>query len=149
MCQQHIIESKYCHILICQKFICSDFLNKMFRKAKPKLSPPSPPTIEQILEDLETFQVEKPDIEKIRSYNPSTQNSQSVGSPTEINAETVAEWWKTFETFQTDIHDLHKMRRNFNIAKNELSEASNAISSKSNKIKEKIDKSLANVREIS
>lgn len=120
----------------------------MFRKSKPKLSPPAPPTIEQILEDLETFQVEKPEIEKIRTYNhqPLSANSSQSGSTSgDTNDEAVSEWWKTFETFQSDIHDLHKLRRNFKLAKNEMIEASDSIISKSNEIKKEISEALSNV----
>ena len=88
----------------------------MFRRRKPQLSPPLPPVFSDILQDLETFEIEK-NIEEIRQFEPSsdspasnTSNSsssfsdQANSSASNIYKKDLENWWKAFETFTSDIH---------------------------------------------
>lgn len=102
-----------------------------------------------MLVDLETFQSEKPPLEQTRTFdaigaNTSTEsspnNSSSVAAVTNVN-----EWWKTFETFQSDVQYLKQIRREFKQARTELDEANADIVQHSERMKQQIAEALAKI----
>lgn len=120
----------------------------MFGRSKTQLTPPTPPTFAQILEDMETFQVEKPIVEKVRTYDAHNFSGGDTSSSFNTSVtNNVNEWWKTFETFQCDVHDMKQIRRDFRSAKQELSAANTQIQSQSDRIKADIEKAIRIVEE--
>lgn len=111
----------------------------MFKKAKAELKPPKPPTFAQILEDMETFLVEKPAIEKVRTLPNSTTNPEG-NSNTSCND--VEMWWKVFETFYSDNEDLQNVRRKINASQKLLEEKKKEITDKTDSIQQEIDVAL-------
>lgn len=117
------------------------------------MPPPTAPTFAQILEDLETFQSEKPPLEHTRTFdvsgvNTSTENSQNSSSSSGAASVTnVNEWWKTFETFQSDVRDLKHIRREFKQARTELNEANADIIQHSERMKQQIAEAVAKVED--
>lgn len=128
----------------------------MFRKKSTKLSPPDPPTFDQILEDLKTFKVEQPEVPKVRSIIPSDEQVQPIFgtgtsqpvSPSPQTTVDIADWWKTFETFLCDINDLNKLKSNLEQAKSDLDIASSLIKSRASIIKNQIQSELDDVKKL-
>lgn len=109
----------------------------MFKKSKPELTPPKPPTFTEILEDMETFLVEKPPIERVRSL-PNASNSPE-GSSNNVDLEN---WWKVFETFYSDNEDLQSIRRKIIACQKELEGSKTEIKDKTDSIQHQIDVAL-------
>lgn len=104
----------------------------MFKITKTELKPPQPPTFGQILEDMETFLVEKPPIEKVTSL-PTTP---------EVNTNDVEGWWKVFETFYSDNEDLQTVRRKLVASQKLLEDQKIEIIEKTDSIQRDIDVAL-------
>lgn len=124
----------------------------MFKRTQAPLPPPAAPTFAQILEDLETFQSEKPPLEQTRTFitsgNTSTESSQNTSSSSGTASVTnVNEWWKTFETFQSDVQHLKHIRREFNQTSADLNEANADIVQQAERMKQQIAEALAKVEE--
>lgn len=103
----------------------------MFKKSIPNLSPPEPPTIDEILEDIETFRIDKPTLKPTRELAASTTKQQSE-----------EEWWNAFETFLQDCTDFKTIRSQILEYKNRLKEADEEILEVSNQIKKEIEETL-------
>lgn len=126
----------------------------MFKRSQAPLPPPTAPTFAQILEDLETFQSEKAPLEQTRTFdisgggNMSTESSQNTSSSSGAAPVTnVNEWWKTFETFQSDVQHLKHIRREFKQARAELNEANADVVHHSERMKQQIAEALAKVED--
>lgn len=104
----------------------------MFKKSIPNLSPPEPPTIDEILEDLETFRIDKPVLKPTREVTVSQTKQQ----------QSEEEWWKAFETFLQDCTDFKTIRSQILEYKNRLKEADDEILEVSNQIKKEIEETL-------
>lgn len=102
----------------------------MFRKTKTELKPPPPPTFGQILEDMETFLVEKFQIEKVTMLS------------TEPNTNDLDNWWRIFETFHSDNGDLQTVRRKLVASQKQLENAKNEIVNKIDSVQSEIDLAL-------
>lgn len=112
----------------------------MFKKTKAELKPPQPPTFAQILEDMETFLVEKPPIEKVRTLPSSSTNPET--NPNNYTCNDVENWWKVFETFYSDNEDLQNVRRKIIASQKLLDEAKKEINDKTDSIQHEIDVAL-------
>lgn len=129
----------------------------MFRRSKSAQHiPPAPPTIEQILEDLETFEVERPDIAPIRTLESSDEQTTSPthGDGVENNADaTVADtdtkeskqldlWWQTFTTFHQDVNELHRRRRRLQLLEADLTDTRDVIATELQDLKRRVESAL-------
>lgn len=86
----------------------------MFKKGK-RLSPaPKPITVEQILSDLETFQLPKSEIDPIRTVSPNDPDFEK-------------QCWKLFETFVDDVDQLKRLQASLLHTKKSLVERSKEI----------------------
>lgn len=112
----------------------------MFKRPQAPSPPPTAPTFAQILDDLESFQSEKPPLEQTRTLDVSLGTSSSSGAESVAN---INEWWKTFETFQSDVRHLKHIRREFKQARAELIEANADIVKHSEHMKQQIAEALA------
>ncbi|XP_037025563.1 uncharacterized protein LOC119066948 [Bradysia coprophila] len=111
----------------------------MFRKTKAELKPPQPPTFASILEDMETFLVEKPPIEKVRTLPSASENAEVNSNSNRNNLE---DWWKVFETFYSDNEDLQNVRRRLNASQKLLEDQKKEITEKTDEIQQDIDLAL-------
>jgi len=108
----------------------------MFKKPKAELKPPTPPTFSQILEDMETFLVEKAPIEKVRTLpNPAT----NLEGTSNTSCNDVENWWKVFETFYSDNEDLQNVRRKIIASQKLLEDTQREINEKTDSIQYEID----------
>lgn len=110
----------------------------MFKKSKPELKPPKPPTFAQVLEDMETFLVEKPPIEKVRTL-PTATNPDGNSN---IISNDVEHWWKVFETFCSDNDDLQNVRRKILASQKLLDDTKREINEATDSIQREIDEAL-------
>lgn len=110
----------------------------MFKKAKTELQPPKPPTFAHIIEDMETFLVEKPPTEKVRTL-PS---SSTIEGNATNSCNDVENWWKVFETFCSDNEDLQVVRRRIIASQKLLNETQKEINEKTDSIQREIDVAL-------
>lgn len=116
----------------------------MFRRSKDALSPPKPPTFAQMLEDLTTFEVERPVPDEVRTIEP---DAMLISTNNEAAARdaNLTQWWNAFETFRTDVQELHKLRRKLIASKNDLVEANDEVAKQIGEVKQKIEDALNSV----
>lgn len=127
----------------------------MFRRSKDKLTPPEPPTFAQILEDLNTFEVERPIAAEVRTLVEATTASNIVAT-TQQNNNTAAtrdanltKWWSAFETFRTDVEDLHRLRRKILSAQQDLVDINDEVDNQVSEARRKIDTAIESVPSVS
>ncbi|XP_055681816.1 uncharacterized protein LOC129789192 [Lutzomyia longipalpis] len=89
-------------------------------------------SVEEILEDMETFRAEKLE-------NPDVRRLQ------EPESTSLEEWWKLFETFQRDVEHMKDIRVRLEELKTHLREKSKKIREQSNEIHEEIEKNLEEI----
>lgn len=105
----------------------------MFKKSTPTLSlPPQPPTIDEILEDIQTFRIDKPIVHTTRELTTSATKQQQSDE----------EWWSVFETFLQDCKDFKTIRAQILEYQNRLKEADEEILEVSNQLKKEIEETL-------
>ncbi|CAD7080193.1 unnamed protein product [Hermetia illucens] len=104
----------------------------MFQRKKQLGPPPSAPTVTEIIEDLETFHVEKPLLVKTRSLDPEGSSD--------------AEWWKVFETFLSDVDDLKRLKALINSYKIKLEASKLEIDTTAKNLQIDIEKHLEGTR---
>lgn len=139
----------------------------MFKKTKQLSPPPVSPTVEEILEDMETFEFDQPICEKTRklpmiknestaavSSTSSTPNSQTTSttpqsdtqSPTTTTNASDGEWWKTFETFLHDVEEFKDIKSKLLELKDRLNVVNNDIMEISDDMKRDITENLDSAR---
>lgn len=130
----------------------------MFRRKSSKLSgkEPKPPTKAEILEDLETFNVDHIRIEETRrrlddnalSHLKKTDTLIApIESPSKNNNESdearqLTEWWNSFEKFLGDIDKLETFQKHFEAKKSNLVKLDDTIALMTDDIQTKITSSL-------
>lgn len=83
----------------------------MFRRSKDDQNPPKPQTFAQMVEDLDTFEVERVPV-VVRTLKADAISVETGDNNNEdIRDANLAQWWDAFETFQTDVQEMHKLRR--------------------------------------
>lgn len=129
----------------------------MFRRSKPQHNAPAAPTFEQILEDLDTFEIEKPELEPVRSLHTITSgknelnqelpvddeaNSSALPSKLDASQQQMGPWLRTFETFRTDVSALHILRRQLQMGKTELQESRQGIHTELDDLRRRVTDAL-------
>lgn len=109
----------------------------MFKRSTKLEPPPAPPTIEEILQDLKTFEIVKSPIIPVRKLDSSSSSSSN---------NTDSEWWKAFQTFLNDVDELKKIRTELNGYKLKLEEAQLEMEITSKNIQNDIDYNLEKTR---
>ncbi|XP_055918968.1 uncharacterized protein LOC129951005 [Eupeodes corollae] len=99
----------------------------MFKKNKNTIQPPTSPSVNELLEDIGTFHVERPVTSKTRSLE---------------TGHNLSEWWKSFETFVEDIEDLTSIHTEINGYKLKLESAKLDVETKSKVIKNDVGDNL-------
>ncbi|KAL9705448.1 hypothetical protein quinque_008966 [Culex quinquefasciatus] len=107
-----------------------------------KLSPqPMPPSVEQIMEDLETFCVERKPLEKIRSLDTNSSSSSSGTDEPDIE-----DWWKVFETYLEDHEQFHTMKVDIENLKKKLLATQSELRTARDNIQRQIDEDLEKIK---
>lgn len=105
----------------------------MFKRSKTKLTPPAPPSLDEIFEDLQTFKLEK---------------SSTIPQPVRtLSAESddIAEWWKLFRTFQYDVVELKALHAKLKAVRKELDTENKELKVKTDTILMEIEEALGKV----
>lgn len=112
----------------------------MFKRNKSKLTPPAPPSLEEILEDLQIFRIERPPttVQPVRSLSTDSLSYTNTSLD-------VAEWWKLFQTFQSDVASLEILQKKLMIVKNVLDTENHELREKIDLILTEIDEALDKV----
>lgn len=130
----------------------------MFRRSKPQHIAPAAPTFEQILEDLETFEVERPEHKPTRTLEKETSasdNTSNTSSQTDVDDDDsknssgsanpehlMAQWLRTFATFRADVQELHRLRRQLQLCTADLSDQGQAIADELKAIERRVSDAL-------
>uniref|UniRef100_U5ESJ8 Uncharacterized protein n=1 Tax=Corethrella appendiculata TaxID=1370023 RepID=U5ESJ8_9DIPT len=110
----------------------------MFKKTNQLSPQPNPPpSIEEILEDLETFKVEKLIREKVQNYHKINELQQE-------NAED-DEWFKVFEKFMQDYQNFNDMKNDIEELRQRLLATQNELQEAKDDIQRKIDENLEKI----
>ncbi|XP_063697797.1 uncharacterized protein LOC134828742 [Culicoides brevitarsis] len=111
----------------------------MFKKSESEKLPPlpKPPTVEQIVEDMETFKEEGHEVEKFREIIADSKNLDR-------------DWWRVFHTFMEDNKQLELTDETIQQLKSSLIDANTEILNAKADIHAKIEEQkrrLAKIRE--
>lgn len=125
--------------------------------------PPAAPTFEQILEDLETFEVERPELEPMRTLETQTSTVSSNCNTTTDNddddrrnsssklpvpvasgnpEQLMAQWLRTFDTFRADVQELHRLRRELQLCRADLTDRGQTIADEMEAIERRVTEAL-------
>jgi hypothetical protein len=102
----------------------------MFGKSKSLAPPPKPPTYDQIVEDLQTFDVARPPRPKVRTV------------PDEADFD---DWWKVFETFSQDLTDLKELKANLMRLKSGIEAKNTHLTREVDTMKTKMEENIAHI----
>jgi hypothetical protein len=105
----------------------------MFTKSKNLKPPPKPPSIDEIMEDLETFEVARPPI-------PTTRKLELADDDADFD-----DWWKVFETFVQDLKDFKELKVNLNELKTKIEEKNSQLTQEIEDTKMKIDENIIKI----
>lgn len=130
----------------------------MFSRKKSNSNPPKPPTKAEILEDLETFQM---DHILNKSHSLGDDNTIGIHSTSDASLNTMDssktfkrdrkesetdgqldEWWIKFEKFLSDIEKLEIYQKQFDLKKANLSKLDESINLMADDIQTRINDSL-------
>lgn len=123
----------------------------MFGRKKTKLdvSLPKPPTKAEILEDLNTFCMDRTVIDPARRRSSTStgvaalasigESSKSSGIEQDVQ---LGNWWNKFETFLSEVDDLESYQKQFNARRENLGKLDSVIRVLSEDIHTQISKSV-------
>lgn len=122
------------------------------RKSKIDGRQPKPPTIPEILQDLETFCVDHVLYEKTRrrpideakndaSINPIESSKSHKNESNDTNRH-LDEWWELFEKFLSDVDKLESYEKQFEAKKMNLSKLNDTIGLMADDVQTRIGDSL-------
>lgn len=116
----------------------------MFKKSKPKVAPPpTAPTLEEMLGDIETFQVSQPNG---NSYSTSAAVEHALlTEPENLPLET---WWQLFDEYDQKVKKLETMEGTLDIQKEKLLECKNKLENNAQNLREGILKQQTSIKEV-
>lgn len=137
----------------------------MFRRSnKSQHIAPAPPTFQQILEDLETFEVERAEHEPLRcldatddvsvaasanQHSTTDENVTNAPAATPVadaeaqeSSERLALWWRTFTTFRHDVNELHRYRRQLQVYEADLIDTRDGIDTELQGLRRRVEDAL-------
>lgn len=115
----------------------------MFRKSKAKVDPPPvAPSLEEMLEDLETFEINKPTVGSTTD-NVDLEHALMT-EPENLSIQT---WWRVFDEYDQKVKKMAETEENLESQRNQLKDCYDKLEANANKLKEGIKKqqSLINV----
>jgi len=113
----------------------------MFKRSKPKIEPPpAAPSVDEMLEDLETFEVNQPPI------SGSTFDLEHV-LLTEPENLTLPAWWQIFDEYDQKVKKLSATEGHLEDQRNKLKECYAKLEKNADKLREGIQKQQALAKE--
>ncbi|KAH8258161.1 hypothetical protein KR038_007195 [Drosophila bunnanda] len=112
----------------------------MFRKNKPKIDPPpTAPSVEEMFEDLKTFEISQPTISN------ATDNSDLEEALLTDSSETLAlsTWWKVFDEYERKVKKLAVSEEDLEQYRVQLQECRDKLEKNANTLCEGIKKQQA------
>ncbi|KAH8284202.1 hypothetical protein KR054_012097 [Drosophila jambulina] len=116
----------------------------MFRKSKPKIEPPpTAPSVEELFEDMKTFEINQPNISNATDNNDLeeallTESSETLTLPT---------WWKVFDEYERKVKKLAASEEDLEQYRIQLQECRDKLEKNANTLREGIKKQQAMAKE--
>ncbi|XP_017036808.1 uncharacterized protein [Drosophila kikkawai] len=116
----------------------------MFRKSKPKIEPPPPtPSVEEMFEDLKTFEINQTSISNATDgfdleQALLTESADSLTLPT---------WWKVFDEYERKVKKLAASEEDLEHHRIQLQECRDKLGKNANALREGIKKQQAMAKE--
>ncbi|XP_017076300.1 uncharacterized protein LOC108111379 [Drosophila eugracilis] len=115
----------------------------MFKRAKPKVEPPPiAPTVEEMLADMETFEVNQSPI-----GGPVDNSDLEHALLTEPENLSLPTWWQVFDEYDQKVKKLSDTEGNLDVHKNQLKECYAKLEKNAEKLKDGIKKQQALAKE--
>ncbi|KAH8363383.1 hypothetical protein KR084_009299 [Drosophila pseudotakahashii] len=113
----------------------------MFKKSKPKVEPPpTAPTVEEMLADMDTFEVNQPPL----SGSTSDLEHALLTEPENLSLPT---WWQVFDEYDRKVTKLSFTEANLEDQRNQLKECYAKLERNAEKLKDGIQKQQALAKE--
>ncbi|XP_039491686.1 uncharacterized protein LOC120451797 [Drosophila santomea] len=114
----------------------------MFRKAKPKVEPPpTAPSVEEMLADMETFEVNQPTIS-----GPTDNSDLEHALLTEPENLSLPTWWQVFDEYDQKVKKLSTTEEDLETQRNQLKECYAKLEKNADKLRTGIQKQQALVK---
>ena len=108
----------------------------MFKKFKnTKTPPPAAPTSEEILSDMETFEIDLP-VQRLQKLDASA------------TVKNVEDWWLLFEQFELNLKDLTLIHNELKTCHSKLKDCKKELESESHQIKKNIQKQQTDIKKV-
>ncbi|KAH8382900.1 hypothetical protein KR009_005762 [Drosophila setifemur] len=115
----------------------------MFRKSKPKVEPPpTAPSVEEMLEDMETFEINQPTLP-----SPSDNSDLEHALLTEPENLSLPTWWQVFDEYDQKVKKLSATEENLESQRDQLKKCYDKLEKNANKLREGIKKQQALIQE--
>ena len=112
-------------------------------KSKKISDPPKSLTMEQIMEDMETFKVEKIPINRTEIIKDLMLLREEDKKDMTLN-----QWWDLFQSYQLQINDMEKLQKEIKELKSKLNEEQSEIATARESILNEISMNLERIKEI-
>ncbi|KAI8046556.1 uncharacterized protein LOC128259847 [Drosophila gunungcola] len=114
----------------------------MFKKSKPKIEPPPmAPSIEEMLADMETFEVNQP----TSTYSDNSELEHAI--LTEPENLSLSTWWQVFDEYDQKVKKLSATEGNLETQRNQLKECYAKLEKNADKLRDGIKKQQALAKE--
>ncbi|XP_016989038.2 uncharacterized protein LOC108051435 [Drosophila rhopaloa] len=114
----------------------------MFKKSKPKIEPPpTAPSIEEMLADMETFEVNQP------TSGPTDNSDLEHALLTEPENLSLSTWWQVFDEYDQKVKKLSATEESLETQRNQLKECYAKLENNADKLREGIRKQQALAKE--
>ncbi|XP_034115133.1 uncharacterized protein LOC117575136 [Drosophila albomicans] len=118
----------------------------MFRKSKPQVAPPpAAPTIEEMLADLETFEIAQPTASTGNFGNSAAFEHALLTEPENLALET---WWQVFDEYDQKVRKLEAMEGTLDTQKEKLLACKQNLEEKANHLRLGINKQQKLIKEV-
>ncbi|XP_017041722.1 uncharacterized protein LOC108088453 [Drosophila ficusphila] len=115
----------------------------MFKKSKPKIEPPpTAPSIEEMLADMETFEVNQPSVN-----GPTDYTDLEHALLTEPENLSLSTWWQVFDEYDQKVKKLIATEETLETHRNQLKECYAKLEKNAGKLREGIKKQQALAKE--
>lgn len=115
----------------------------MFKSKKINTDPPKSLSMEQIMEDMETFKVDKIPINRTEIIKDLMLLREEDKKDMTLN-----QWWDLFQSYKLQINDMEKLQKEIKEIKNKLSQEQSEIATARESILNEISMNLERIKEI-
>lgn len=115
----------------------------MFKSKKINTDPPKSLSMEQIMEDMETFKVDKIPINRTEIIKDLILFREEDKKDMTLN-----QWWDLFQSYKLQINDMEKLQKEIKEIKIKLNEEQSEIATARESILNEISMNLERIKEI-